>query len=53
MAEKLVHVYDTNTGRKLPRRVPEVWLRLFPHLALTPKQRAHTVSAPFNTNEEY
>lgn len=52
MTEKLVHVYDTNTGRKLPRRVPEVWLRLFPHLAPTPKQRAHTVPAPFK-NEEY
>lgn len=52
MAEKLVYAYDTNTGRKLPRRVPEVWLRLFPHLSLTPKEKARPVPAPPKTNEE-
>lgn len=52
MAEKLVYVYDTNTGRKLARRVPEVWLRLFPHLSPTPRQKAYTAPDFHYTNEE-
>lgn len=51
MAEKLVYVYDTNTGRKLERRVPEVWLKLYPHLSRTPKDKARPVPAP-PKNEE-
>lgn len=42
MPEKQVEAYDTNTGAKLPRRVPEGWLRIFPHLSLTPKSKAAT-----------
>ncbi|HCS2945790.1 TPA: hypothetical protein OQU49_004403 [Shigella flexneri] len=52
MAENMVYVYDTNTGRKLARRVPEVWLRIFPHLSLTPKAKARPVPAPPKTDEE-
>jgi len=40
VAEKMVEVYDTRTGSKLAHRVPEVWLRIFPHLSLTPKSKA-------------
>lgn len=40
MAEKLVTAYDTRTGKKLDRRVPAVWLRLFPYLSLTPQTKA-------------
>lgn len=42
MPEKQVEAYDTNTGAKLPHRVPEEWLRIFPHLSLTPKSKAAT-----------
>ena len=52
MAEKLIHAYDTNTGRKLPNRVPESYLRIFPHLSLTPKAKARPVPAPPKTDEE-
>lgn len=40
MAEQLVTAYDTRTGKKLDRRVPAVWLRIFPHLSSTPQQKA-------------
>lgn len=40
MPQKLVEAYDTRTGAKLPQRVPENWLRIFPYLSLTPKQAA-------------
>lgn len=40
MAEKFVDAYDTTTGSKVPQRVPENWLGIFPHLSLTPKQKA-------------
>ncbi|MEO5317595.1 hypothetical protein PV761_03240 [Arthrobacter sp. CC3] len=38
---KLVYVYDTETGDKLDRPVPETWLDgRFPHLSLTPSKKA-------------
>lgn len=40
MAQKRVEAYDTRTGAKLPHRVPENWLRIFPYLSLTPKTKA-------------
>lgn len=40
----LVEAYDTRTGRKLDRRVPAVWLRIFPYLSLTPTQKAATAA---------
>lgn len=40
MPQKRVEAYDTRTGAKLPQRVPENWLRIFPHLSPTPKQEA-------------
>ena len=40
MAQKLVEAFDTRTGAKLPQRVPESWLRIFPYLSLTPKSKA-------------
>lgn len=40
MAEQLVTAYDTRTGKKLDRRVPAVWLRIFPNLSPTPQQKA-------------
>lgn len=53
MAEQMVEVYNTRTGRKLPKRVPIVWLRIFPDLSVTPKQKARlAVPAPPVKNEE-
>ena len=53
MAEKMVEAYDTRTGEKLPQRVPAVFLRLFPHLSATPKQKArYAVPAPPKHIEE-
>ena len=43
MAE-MVEAYDTNTSAKLPQRVPESWLRIFPHLSKTPKSKASTAA---------
>lgn len=40
MPQPLVEAYDTRTGTKLPKRVPENWLRIFPYLSLTPKSQA-------------
>ena len=40
MPQKRVEAYDTRTGAKLPHRVPENWLRIFPYLSLTPKSKA-------------
>lgn len=40
MPQKRVEAYDTRTGAKLPQRVPENWLRIFPYLSLTPKSKA-------------
>lgn len=40
MPQKRVEAYDTRTGAKLPQRVPENWLRIFPYLSLTPKTKA-------------
>lgn len=37
---KLVPAYDTQTGRKLPDRVPEHFFDLFPHIKPTPRGRA-------------
>lgn len=38
---KSVQVYDTRTGKKLDRPVPENWLDgRFPHLKETPSQKA-------------
>lgn len=38
---KLVYVYDTRTGKKLDRPVPETWLDgRFPQLSLTPSKKA-------------
>ena len=37
---KLVYVYDTLTGTKLDRPVPETWLDgRFPHLSATPSKK--------------
>lgn len=37
---KLVYVYDTDSGAKLPNPVPETWLDgRFPHLSLTPSKK--------------
>ena len=53
MAEKMVEAYDTRTGEKLPQRVPAGFLRLFPHLSATPKQKArYAVPAPPKHIEE-
>lgn len=52
MATKMIHAYDTRTGSKLPNRVPESFLRLFPHLSETPKHKARPAPAPPQTNEE-
>lgn len=30
MPTKLIEAYDTKTGAKLPQRVPETWLDIFP-----------------------
>lgn len=40
MAEKMIEVYDTRSGKKLPRRVPEAFKRIFPYLTDTPKAKA-------------
>lgn len=40
MPQKLIEVFDTRTGAKLPKRVPENWLRIFPYLSTTPKAKA-------------
>lgn len=38
---KLVYVYDTVSGDKLPNPVPETWLDgRFPNLSLTPSKKA-------------
>jgi hypothetical protein len=38
---KFVYVYNTDTGKKLDRPVPETWLDgRFPHLSLTPSKKA-------------
>ena len=38
---KLVYVYNTETGDKLPNPVPETWLDgRFPQLSLTPSKKA-------------
>ncbi len=37
---KLIHVYNTDTGVKNPRPVPETWLEQFPNLKETPSQKA-------------
>lgn len=47
MAE-LVEAYDTHTGAKLTQRVPESWLRIFPHLSKTPKTKAATATKKEN-----
>lgn len=38
----LIDMYDTRTGKKLLEKKPEVFLRLFPYLSPTPRQRAKT-----------
>lgn len=52
MAEKMVEVYDTRTGEKLAKRVPEVWVRLYPYLSVTPKQKARNAVPTAPKNEE-
>lgn len=53
MAEKMIEVYDTRNGDKLPQRVPAVFLKLFPYLSVTPKQKARqAVPAPPKHIEE-
>lgn len=53
MAEKMIHVYDTRTNEKLPQRVPAVFLKLFPYLSATPRQKArNAVPAPPKHIEE-
>jgi hypothetical protein len=38
---KFVYVYNTETGKKLDRPVPETWLDgRFPQLSLTPSKKA-------------
>ena len=37
---KLVKVYDTKTGEKLPNRVPRNWLEKFPQLKEAPSSKA-------------
>jgi hypothetical protein len=38
---KLVYVYDSDTGKKLDRPVPQTWLDgRFPHLSETPSKKA-------------
>lgn len=51
MADKMVEVYDTRTGQKLPQRVPAVWLKLYKYLAVTPKHKAR-IGATTPKNEE-
>ncbi|MGY5764985.1 hypothetical protein ACXET9_07290 [Brachybacterium sp. DNPG3] len=51
MATKLTDAYDTRTGAKLPQRVPEVWLRIFPFLSKTPKAKA-SAQATTSTTEK-
>lgn len=45
MAEQMIEAYDTNTGKKLDRRVPAGWLDIFPHLSPTPSAKAAGRSA--------
>ena len=53
MAEKLIEAYDTRNGDKLPQRVPAVFLKLFPYLSATPRQKArNAVPAPPKHIEE-
>ena len=53
MAEKMVEAYDTRNGDKLPQRVPAVFLKLFPYLSATPRQKArYAVPAPPKHIEE-
>lgn len=44
-----VDAYDKNTGQKLPYRVPEKWLGLFPNLRKTPIQKAREASTKADT----
>lgn len=37
--------YDKNTGKKLPHQVPEDHFRIFPHLRMTPVQKAQEKAA--------
>lgn len=52
MADDRIAAYDTFTGNKLPRLVPRAWLRIFPHLSETPRQKAKRQDTKERTDAE-
>lgn len=38
---ELIDVYNTETGKKLPHKVPDFYLQIFGGLSKTPKQKSN------------